>query len=425
MFNFANYNKLVMIKKLFTINTLLGFSALVLFLSSCSLLPFGNKGGPKRSAKSPGSLSTATGREYFSNYPDEGDEETGFVVPDYSGQVPGPNQVLIEGGRAVLGTYEEDVFYSHDNIERTVTVTSFFLDETEIANIHWLEYLNDLKRSDTVSEEVYNNALPDTSVWFKELAFNTPYVDNYLRYPGFRYYPVVGVSWEQANDYCNWRTAVVNYDRTVRYLGKDEEPEEGYIPPIESGVLLPSFRLPTEAEWEYAAYGQIGNQWLDEMQTHRRLYPWNGKTIRSSTRGSVGKFRANFKRGRGDYAGIAGALNDRGFITVNVYEYEPNDFGLYNMSGNVNEWVYDIYRPLTYTDVEDLNPLRQTEALDPEGLYNQRQDLINNTSRVYKGGSWADQARWLSPGMRRFMAQDSSSATVGFRCATHVLGPLE
>ena len=132
-------------------------------------------------------------------------------------------------------------FFSHDNIERTVTVTSFFLDETEIANIHWLEYLNDLKRSDTVSEEVYNNALPDTSVWFKELAFNTPYVDNYLRYPGFRYYPVVGVSWEQANDYCNWRTAVVNYDRTVRYLGKDEEPEEGYIPPIESGVLLPSF----------------------------------------------------------------------------------------------------------------------------------------------------------------------------------------
>ena len=111
MFNFANYNKLVMIKKLFTINTLLGFSVLVLFLSSCSLLPFGNKGGPKRSAKNPGSLSTATGREYFSNYPDEGDEETGFVVPDYSGQVPGPNQVLIEGGRAVLGTYEEDVFF--------------------------------------------------------------------------------------------------------------------------------------------------------------------------------------------------------------------------------------------------------------------------------------------------------------------------
>ena len=214
-------------------------------------MPFGNKGGPKRSAKNPGSLSTATGREYFSNYPDEGDEETGFVVPDYSGQVPGPNQVLIEGGRAVLGTYEEDVFFSHDNIERTVTVTSFFLDETEIANIHWLEYLNDLKRSDTVSEEVYNNALPDTSVWFKELAFNTPYVDNYLRYPGFRYYPVVGVSWEQANDYCNWRTAVVNYDRTVRYLGKDEEPEEGYIPPIETRVILPSIRLPTEGELEY------------------------------------------------------------------------------------------------------------------------------------------------------------------------------
>ena len=171
-------------------NILLPFVLLV-FFGACSILPFGNT-GTKRSAKNPGSVSTATGLNYFSDY-DKAEEEEGggLVVTDYSGQVPGPNQVLIEGGRAVLGTYEEDVFFTHDNIERTVTVTSFFLDETEIANIHWLEYLSHIKNSDTVSEEFYNNALPDTSVWHKELAFNTPYVDNYLRYPGFRYYPVV------------------------------------------------------------------------------------------------------------------------------------------------------------------------------------------------------------------------------------------
>ena len=101
------------------------FSALIILwlFGSCSILPFG-KGGTKRSAKDPGSFSTATGLNYFSDY-EKAEEDGGCVVTDYSGQVPGPNQVLIEGGRAVLGTYEEDVFYSHDNIERTVTVTSF------------------------------------------------------------------------------------------------------------------------------------------------------------------------------------------------------------------------------------------------------------------------------------------------------------
>ena len=382
----------------------------------CSILPFGNS---NPSARNPGSTSTTTDLQYFSDaYAEE--EEEGFTVADFGGQPPGPNQVLVQGGRAVLGTFEEDVFYTHDNVERTVTVQSFFLDQTEIANIHWLEYLHYIQRDS--SETYYQSALPDTTVWEKELAFNTPYVSNYLRYPGFRYYPVVGVSWEQAVDYCRWRTEAVNKQRAMEYYGEDYI--DGDIPPIESGIYLPEFRLPTEAEWEYAAYGQAGTQWLDENQTQRRLYPWDGRTIRSSKRGSVGKFQANFKRGRGDYAGIAGALNDAGFVTMNIYEYAPNDFGLYNMAGNVNEWVYDIYRPLNFQDMEDLNPIRKSDFMDSEESYDADNfnSMVSNKSRVYKGGSWADGAMWLSPRTRRILDQDLSSATIGFRCATTALG---
>ena len=387
-----------------------------LILEGCSILPFGNS---NPSARNPGSTSTTTNLEYFSDAFAEEDEE-GFVVADFGGQTPGPNQVFVQGGRAVLGTYEEDVFFTHDNVERTVTVQSFYLDQTEIANIHWLEYLFYIQRDS--SEAFYLSALPDTTVWEKELAYNTPYVSNYLRYPGFRYYPVVGVSWNQAVDYCRWRAEAVNKQKAIEYYGEDYI--DGDIPPVESGVYLPEFRLPTEAEWEYAAYGQVGNQFLDENQTQRRLYPWDGRTIRSSKSGSVGKFQANFKRGRGDYAGIAGALNDAGFVTTSIYEYAPNDFGLYNMAGNVNEWVFDIYRPLNFQDMEDLNPIRKSDFLDDEEDYDSENfnSMISNASRVYKGGSWADGAMWLSPGTRRFLDQDSSAATIGFRCATTALG---
>ncbi|MAR64856.1 MAG: gliding motility lipoprotein GldJ [Flammeovirgaceae bacterium] len=385
-------------------------------IQGCSILPFGNS---NPSARNPGSTSTTTNLDYFSDAFAEEDEE-GFVVADFGGQTPGPNQVFVQGGRAVLGTYEEDVFYTHDNVERTVTVQSFYLDQTEIANIHWLEYLHYIERDS--SEAFFQSALPDTTVWEKELAYNTPYVSNYLRYPGFRYYPVVGVSWDQAVDYCRWRTEAVNKQKAMEYYGEDYI--DGDIPPVESGIYLPEFRLPTEAEWEYAAYGQIGDQWLDENQTQRRLYPWDGRTIRSSKRGDLGKFQANFKRGRGDYAGIAGALNDAGFVTTSIYEYAPNDFGLYNMAGNVNEWVFDIYRPLNFQDMEDLNPIRKSDFLDEEEDYDYENfnSMVSNSSRVYKGGSWADGAMWLSPGTRRFLEQDSSAATIGFRCATTALG---
>ncbi|MCK5104223.1 MAG: SUMF1/EgtB/PvdO family nonheme iron enzyme, partial [Cyclobacteriaceae bacterium] len=167
--------------------------ATIFLLGSC-------KSGSNPTATSPGNLSTATGLEY--------NADEGFQVLDFRGQPEGPNLVFIEGGRTVLGSYEEDVFNTHDNLERAVTVASFYMDETEVANIHWLEYIYYVKLDS--SREFYESALPDTVVWARNLAYNDPYVDHYLRYPGFRYFPVVGVSWKQAVDYCGWRTSVVN-----------------------------------------------------------------------------------------------------------------------------------------------------------------------------------------------------------------------
>ncbi|MBR9861802.1 SUMF1/EgtB/PvdO family nonheme iron enzyme [bacterium] len=186
----------------------------------------------------------------------------------------------------------------------------FYIDETEITNVNYREYLAYLKKKGRMEE--YKAAYPDTTVWHNDLAYNEPYARYYLTHPAYSNYPVVGVSLEQARKYCEWRTYVVN--KTLRMRGSN----------VDSVV----FRLPTEKEWREAYIG---------TQLNQVLYPWGYDELRmkGSKKRDDGLFRANIRTGNGVFA----HLNDEGFITLPVGSYWPNSIGLYNMVGNVSEWV--------------------------------------------------------------------------------------
>lgn len=392
-------------------------------------------------------VSDSTGWDY--NNPNMG----GFQKVPFVDQETGPGLVLVEGGTFTMGRGEDDVMSDWDNRPRRVSVSSFYMDQTEVTNFHWLEYLYWIRRAyDLTYPMIYKNALPDTLVWRSKLGFNEKYVEYYLRHPAYRDYPVVGVSWIQANDYCKWRTDRVNEYILIREgvldFNVDQEAEatfntEAYlegqyneevrqnltdlnpsnvgnnadnnqkrlgerIVRMEDGILLPRYRLPTEAEWEFAYYGLIGN--LDdsgsENITERRLYPWNGHYVRQENEEFQGSIRANFVRGRGDYMGVAGNLNDGADVTAPVDAYWPNDYGLYNMAGNVAEWVLDVYRPLSSEEVDEFRPFRgnvfQTKVLNNEGATDEKnlaveydvhgmKEFINEFERVRYQRISADQ----------------------------------
>jgi gliding motility-associated lipoprotein GldJ len=396
----------------------LGLVAVAMLFVVTGILSSCNKtaGYGRRSAAKPGKASATTGAKFSF----DANDSTNFVVTKMAKQIVGPNLKYIQGGRTVIGSQEQDIMAFRDNVERTVTIASFYMDETEVTNNDYKEFLFNMSKK--VNADSILKLEPSDKVWAGAMSYNDVYDTYYFRFPGFNFYPVAGVSWIQATAYAKWRS---------EYVGNLIREEEGMDSTltrkqlIERGVAIPEYRLPNEAEWEYAAKAMVGTQYMDENQENGRIYPWDGRGVRNpyniKRKGKQGDMLANFKRGRGDYAGLAGGIaNDGDILPTNVYNYPPNDFGLYQMAGNMNEWVQDVYRPLSFTDFDDLNPVRKDGIYDESGDY--KTTLIDDNYRVYKGGSWKDMAYWLSPGTRRFMHQDSSTNHIGFRCAMISLG---
>ena len=355
--------------------------------------------GCSKSSKS-GNSSRATGWQINA-------KEGGFQYnTNFKEQETAPGLVFVEGGTFTMGKVQDDVMHDWNNSPNQQHVQSFYMDETEVTNIMYLEYLDWIKRvyppSNPDFRAIYNGAVPDTLVWRNRLGLSEMMVENYLRHPAFKDYPVVGVSWIQAVEFANWRSDRVaemglqdegylkkdsniidtsaesnfNIDTYVNAptstFGGNEEVLKGGKRKVktdvdgneinvyatrETGAIPLKYRLPTEAEWEYAALG------LSELRSYnvyrgRKKYPWDGQYSRSGSRKTKGDQLANFKQGKGDYGGIAGWSDDGADITNEVMSYEPNNFGIYDMAGNVSEWVADVYRPIVDDEFNDFGYYR-------------------------------------------------------------------
>jgi gliding motility-associated lipoprotein GldK len=239
-------------------------------------------------------------------------------------------------------------------------------------------YREGFSRQDLVHEaQVY--VYPDTLTWMHDFSytFNEPMFDTYFWHPAYGEYPVIGVDWDQANAFCNWRTNLRLNELTPSQQKYETE-----------------FRLPTEAEWEYAARSDKDNS----------IYPWGGPYSRNSK----GCFLANFKPIRGNY------IADGYAFTAPSVSYWANDYGLYNMSGNVSEWTSTPFEPTASMFVHDMNPFYTYDAADNAHPMLKR--------KVVKGGSWKDVGAFLQVAAKDYEYQDTSKCYIGFRCVKTYAG---
>lgn len=223
------------------------------------------------------------------------------------------------------------------------------------------------------------NVYPDTLVWIRDFtySYNEPWTSKYYWHPGFDDYPLIGVTWGQANAFCHWRTKMQN-----DFFSKIGD------------ATVQDYRLPTEFEWEYAARGGLQNS----------MYPWGGYYSRNQS----GEFMANYKPMRGNY------VEDGGLVTMKVAEYPPNDYGLYDMAGNVAEWTITAYDDLAPAVISELNPdfKYNAKASDPPAL----------KRKVIRGGSWKDVGFYLQVSTRTYEYQDSATSYIGFRSVRSSFG---
>lgn len=352
---------------------------------------------------------------------------------------PWPGMVFIEGGSFTMGLVKDDVMRDWNNSPVRMQVRSFFLGETEVTNYQYREYLTWLKVVFPPEEEqyryIYEGSLPDPEVFNNKLARNDFDNETYLFSQEFSYYPVVGVTWLQASNYCEWLTDRANekalmdkgilsrdfysneeYNYGTNYFDAEayKNNDSNVSDAIDTTRLarqtmirstnqriqkanrsttaleVAPFRLPTEAEWEYAALA---------LPANREYNVYQGKPVlQNELRGKKGRARgqymANFKVGRGDYSGIGGYGNDGSAITSDVKKYQSNEFGVYGMYGNVAEWTADVYRPIIDDEANDFNYFRGNvyesyidnseggyEKYDEEGVIF---DTINSGSLVYR-----------------------------------------
>lgn len=274
-----------------------------------------------------------------------------------------------------MGQADEDVPATQINLNKQVTIGGFYMDDTEITNNEYRQFVEVMLNDslDVLGEQyIMTELYPDTTVWVRDFSHHMgdPMMEYYFAHPAFDEYPVVGVDWFAAKYFCEWRTKHMNNWRAEQGLWK-----------------MPNFRLPSEAEWEYAARGG----------RDMAKYPWGNPYIRNAK----GCMLANFKPGRGNYY-------DDGFMyTSPVASYFSNDFGLYDMAGNVSEWCEDAFYEAAVPVVWDLNP-----------TYNDD----NEVRKVVRGGSWKDIAYYLETGTRTYEYQDTTKSYVGFRCVMTYLG---